>query len=361
MDRRARLHSSLRRTWQRQLRLSDSFWFAVMSLATLMIVYFNSMMPTVATPSLLIVTLLFGGLFLGIRALLYLIVVVGIALTVMAVRGGVLVGQVIGVAISSVLVFWWVRFRSLLGLRGRSSELLLVDLRDQLISHGRVPALPRDWLVDVQISPAHGSAFAGDFVVAYLNQDQTSLDIVVVDVSGKGADAAARALMLQGAMGGLLGATSFGGFFPATNDFLLRQVWEDGFATAAHVRLDLATGKFRSALAGHPPIARFAFGSGKWTTMGTPGPLLGVTQDIYFDVSTDQLDVGDALILYTDGVIEVPGRDLLFGIDKLLGEAERLVARSWKSGARSLIDSVAESPNDDRAVILIRRLPRHTT
>jgi serine phosphatase RsbU (regulator of sigma subunit) len=81
--------------------------------------------------------------------------------------------------------------------------------------------------------------------------------------------------------------------------------------------------------------------------------------DCDFPVVSDRLAVGDALILYTDGVIEVPGRDLMFGIDKLLGAAEQLVAHGWRSGPRALIDAVAESPSDDRAVVLIRKVPRH--
>lgn len=354
------LPGPIKRLWQRQLRLSDAFWFSVAALACLTVVLVHGYMPSIATPSMLIAILILGGLVLGVRALVYVVVVVQLSLLLMAIQGGVVVGQILAVLFSSVLVLWWVRFRAQLGLRGTSADLLLFDLRDQLIAHGRIPSLQRDWVVDAEIRPARESSFSGDFVVAYLNDEGSRLDLVLVDVSGKGPDAAARALTLQGAMGGLLGATSFGEFFPAANQFLLRQDWHDGFATAVHLRIDLATGRFRLALAGHPPVARFSAGSSTWCTMGESGPLLGVSADATFGVISEELGVGDALVLYTDGVIEVPGRDLAFGIDKLLGEAERLVARSWKAGAKSLIDSVAESHNDDRAIVLVRRLPRHS-
>jgi hypothetical protein len=43
------------------------------------------------------------------------------------------------------------------------------------------------------------------------------------------------------------------------------------------------------------------------------------------------------------------------GIDKLLGEAERLVTKGFRHGARKLIDRVAAAVNDDRAVVLVWR------
>ena len=42
----------------------------------------------------------------------------------------------------------------------------------------------------------------------------------------------------------------------AANDYLLRQEWEEGFATAVHLSLDLATGRFEVRTAGHPPAVQ---------------------------------------------------------------------------------------------------------
>ena len=83
--------------------------------------------------------------------------------------------------------------------------------------------------------------------------------------------------------------------------------------------------------------------------------MLGVTEDATFTGESGRLDRGDALLLYTDGLVEVAGRDLSEGIDKLLGEAERLVTRGFRHGARQLIDAVAAGDGDDRALVLIWR------
>lgn len=41
-----------------------------------------------------------------------------------------------------------------------------------------------------------------------------------------------------------------------------------------------------------------------------------------YDADRGVMRPGDALLLYTDGLVEVPGRDLWLGIDKLLGVAD---------------------------------------
>ena len=53
--------------------------------------------------------------------------------------------------------------------------------------------------------------------------------------------------------------------------------------------------------------------------------------------------------------MEIPGRDLEVGIDKLLGEAERLVPRGFAGGGELLVSRVAGASTDDRGLVLIWR------
>ncbi len=57
--------------------------------------------------------------------------------------------------------------------------------------------------------------------------------------------------------------------------------------------------------------------------------MLGVVPDLRGAASETERGVlqrGDALMLYTDGLVEAPGRDIDAGTDRLLGEAERMLA-----------------------------------
>jgi serine phosphatase RsbU (regulator of sigma subunit) len=232
---------------------------------------------------------------------------------------------------------------------------MLLELRDQLRRQGELPRLPRGWQADVAQRSAGASSFGGDFIVSAIADDGKRLELAVVDVSGKGLDAGTRALLLSGALGGLLGSIAPERFLTAANDYLLRQEWAEGFATALHVAIDIPTGDYRLTSAGHPPAVHYAGGSGRWNMVELDGLVLGLSADARFGVYEGRLMPYDALLLYTDGLVEVPGRDLSVGIDRLLGAADALIPRGFAGGAQLLVDTVAADAADDRAVVLLWR------
>jgi hypothetical protein len=63
-------------------------------------------------------------------------------------------------------------------------------------------------------------------------------------------------------------------------------------------------------------------------------------------------------MLYTDGLVEVPGRDIDAGIDRLLGEADRLVTTGFGQGVGNLVQTLLSGRRgqDDCALALIWRL-----
>jgi hypothetical protein len=248
------------------------------------------------------------------------------------------------------------RSRARLGVQGHHGESMFVDLRDRLRAFGELPELPPRWHAEVAVESAYGQSFSGDFVVATRSSSGRWLEVVLVDVSGKGVQAGTRSLLLSGALGGLLGEVEPERFLGAANSYLLRQRWDEGFATAVHVSIDLTTGEYSIGNAGHPAAVQFVNGSGRWQVLGgTSGPLLGVIEDATFQRASGRLARGDALVLYTDGVIESRHRDLTVGVDRMLGAAERLVPRGFAGGAQRLCASAKAGETDDRAVVLIWR------
>ena len=160
-------------------------------------------------------------------------------------------------------VILWSSFRRIrLGVSGPRGESMLVDLRERITKQSQIPELPAQWQVESRIKSAGGTQFSGDFVVASRAPDASAIELLVVDVSGKGVEAGTRALLLSGAFGGLTSAVPHDEFLECANEYLLRLNWDEGFATAIHVHLDLKSGDFAVRKAGHPPAVWMHAGSG---------------------------------------------------------------------------------------------------
>jgi hypothetical protein len=344
----------LPRRWRENRPPQRAAFGVLVALSVLWAVLFFQVSDAVFSSGFQILSLLGGGLLLTPRYLRALIAVSALCLVLeVTIRGGVKPGGLFVIAVAAVAAYEFSRSREELGLGAFGGENLLVELRDRLVQQGRLPALPPGWAGESVVMPAGGVPFAGDFVVSAVFEDR--LEVALVDVSGKGVDAGTRSLLLSGAFGGILGSGDPARFLSVANDYLLRQHWEEGFATAVHVVLDLTTGGFAIGYAGHPPAGRFDSGSGRWSTVEGFGVALGLVDGATYDVQRGQLGPDDALLLYTDGLVEVPGRDLATGIDKLLGEAERLVAQDYAGGAPALVTRVAGLSNDDRGLVILRR------
>ncbi len=244
--------------------------------------------------------------------------------------------------------------RSRLGIAGLRGESILVDLRDRITAMSRIPRLPKGWAADVHLQAAGGTQFGGDFVVAGARSNH-ELDVVVADVTGKGIRAATRSLLLSGAMGSLLYALPRAEFLPAANDYLLRREWVDGFATAVHVYVDLETGHFEVRTAGHPPAIWLDAGSGRWSQVQSDGIALGLAERQVYAFAAGTLRKGDALVVYTDGVVEGPDQELSRGIDRLAGRAQVLHQRGGAIPAKSLVQQ-SRRTEDDQAAVVIQRL-----
>jgi hypothetical protein len=307
------------------------------------------------SPGVLILPILAGGLLLWPRALRILF---GIAAVMVAwdwVKGAAGPGIVATIVITAIFADVLARTRAKLGMQGLRGDQMLIELRDRIRVQSQIPDLPAGWHSVSVLRPAGGSSFGGDFLVSAC--DGKVLEIALVDVAGKGIDAGTRALLLSGAFGGLLGSVPRADFLQACNAYLQRRGLAEGFVTAVHLALDLVTGEFDIASAGHPPAAQFEAGSGKWRLTEARGIVLGVVPDLRIRPERSTLRPGDALMLYTDGLVEVPGRDIDAGIDRLLGEADHLIASGFGAGADRLVQTMqkAGQHSDDCALVLIWR------
>lgn len=345
---------------RREMSVSDRPALVFLVLLTLSCTLGGIVYPDYIPSTVLLLPMFIGSLWLGPRSLPWFIVFVCACFCVLLVDQPTVSLRAIGRAVVTfaiALLIMATSFRrSRLGVSGPLGESMFVDLRDRLRAFGELPELPGGWHAETAVESAYGQSFSGDFVVATRSPDGRWFEVVLVDVSGKGVQAGTRSLLLSGALGGLLGEQEPNRFLTAANNYLLRQNWDEGFATAVHVSIDLATGDYTIGSAGHPPAVQFNNGSGRWEVLGeAAGPLLGVIDDATYIRSYRRLGRGDALVLYTDGVVESRFRDLTVGVDRMLGAAERLVRGGFAGGAKRLCASARAGETDDRAVVMIWR------
>ncbi|MFD3324604.1 PP2C family protein-serine/threonine phosphatase [Streptomyces sp. NPDC058701] len=360
-----RARTALRKSAVDYFRGDASDWLAFVGLLLTIpaIACGTLMLPIWFSPSALVLPIVAGGLLLRPASLLALYAASAAALIVEALVLGpyaqgparVTPGTVLVVAACGFFGLVIAQFRSRVGVPWRRGGTMLFDLRERIRVQSKLPALPRGWHREMALRPAGGQSFSGDFVVAARTNGGRTLEIVLTDVSGKGMEAGSRALLLSGAFGGLLGALPPHGFLPAANGYLLRQDWDEGFATSIHLVLDLETGDYELLSAGHLPALQLSAGTGRWQEKTGEGPLLGVYDGAEFTPARGNLRRGDVLMLFTDGLVETSDRDISEGIDRLTGEADRYVAAGWDGAAWHLIEKVAKDVNDDRALLLIRR------
>ncbi len=237
------------------------------------------------------------------------------------------------------------------GLPGPVSEAMLTDLRDMLQNQGSIPELPEGWRSQSAMLAANDVGYGGDFLVANIHEGR-KLELILVDVVGKGVGAAARALQFGGALGGLIGALPPRELFAAANNFLVRQNSDETFATAVHVLTDLETGEYQLTSAGHPPALVWSQAGGQWDVDRARGTALGIVPSPELHRTSGRLAPGDALLFYTDGVIETRTSDLDSGIAWLQRTASRAIAPGFEGAAQRIIEEVSRG-DDDRAVLIL--------
>jgi hypothetical protein len=131
---------------------------------------------------------------------------------------------------------------------------------------------------------------------------------------------------------------------------------DERIVTAFFGTLDLRDGTFRYAMAGHPPPL-VASASGALTQLDGRGPALGVDECGEFLTMEREIDVGAALVLYTDGLVEIE-QDYAKGMAAL---ERAILAESFRGG-----DNVAQrihdralggvKPKDDCALLFVKVL-----
>ncbi|MFB9607826.1 SpoIIE family protein phosphatase [Streptomyces roseofulvus] len=186
---------------------------------------------------------------------------------------------------------------------------------------------------------------------------------VIGDVQGHDTHAAA----VMGQLRIVLRAYAAEGHTPATvmarASVFLHELDTERFATCTYAEADPGTGVVQVVRAGHvDPLVREADGTCRRVPVegGLPLGLSAEFGRLDYPVTTVELDPGQTLMLFTDGLVEKPGADLDEGLE-WLSSLVRHGPADLQELADHLCDVVADrGGEDDVAILLLRRLGAYT-
>jgi len=237
--------------------------------------------------------------------------------------------------------------------RSRIAHTLQVKLLPE-----RLPDIPRALMAARYRAAGELNEVGGDFYDVF-QRSPTEWALVVGDVSGKGAEAAAvTALARYTLRAAALEDTPPSGALHRLNAAML---YDDTSQFATVVIAYLSAGPegsiaLRVALAGHPAPA-IVRRDGRVEMAGRYGTMAGLRADIEVHDVAVRLDPGDVLLLYTDGVTEAGPRRTPFGEAGLVSVLRDLPGRS----PQEVVDAVEQAvvaaqpgdPRDDIALLAI--------
>jgi serine phosphatase RsbU (regulator of sigma subunit) len=188
--------------------------------------------------------------------------------------------------------------------------------------------------------------------------------VVIADVSGKGISAA---LLMAFVRPVLRAALDRSGdpveALERTNQILVEERRTGLFVTVLAGVLDLDTGVFTFANAGHemPLLASPGGVDPRWLPGG--GPLVGVFRRLDLVAESVQVLPGERLVLYTDGITDAQAPDgARFGEERLRAALRGTCDGRAEDTCRAVIQGVLAfqadaNPADDLALLVLRRIP----
>lgn len=205
------------------------------------------------------------------------------------------------------------------------------------------PAFPMRKEFDLHASMDPAKEVGGDFYDFFLI-DEDHLGLVMADVSGKGVPAA----LFMMASKIILSSHAQIGKSPAqiltdTNAAICANNKEEMFVTVWVGILEISTGKLTAANAGHEYPAIYRNGKKFDLLLDKHDLVIGAMDGVKFREYELQLEPGDKLFLYTDGVPEATNSNQeLFGTDRMIDALNK----NLNVTPKEVLENVKEAVND---------------
>ncbi len=159
----------------------------------------------------------------------------------------------------------------------------------------------------------------GDYYDFY-HREGDVLDLVIADVSGHSIGSALMAAEVRSVLHAEMHSFSHTGeILSALNDILFEDLGQAGLCiTLTYLKFDAPTRTLSYSNAGHPPALLSRSSKTRCKELDAEGLILGVKKEVFFEERSIQLQSGDLVLLYTDGITEAQNdTGELFGLARL--------------------------------------------
>lgn len=228
-----------------------------------------------------------------------------------------------------------------------------------------LPSKPPSWPGYTVAASCDPAKDVGGDLYDFLKLPDGRWGVCVADVSGKGVPAALYMTLTKGVLAAVTQDSSdLAPIVTAVNTHVHAVARRKIFVTMAMGALDLENRTMEYARAGHNPIVWRRIGVNETTLLTPPGLGLGITGGSAFQrtlrTQSLQLESGDALVFYSDGLTEaMNATGEQYGEERLLAAVHRTDGMDAAATRESIIGDVFEflqgvHPQDDLTVVVIR-------
>lgn len=197
----------------------------------------------------------------------------------------------------------------------------------------------------------------------YIDIDDYRVGALISDVSGKGVPASLVMVMIRTVFTSYISRSDVdcSKVVKAINDSLSADFAIDKFATLFFMIYNRKNGELSFANAGHGPLFCYRAAMGACTTTKLDGVPIGIMEDVDYKQARVQLNPGDVVVMYTDGITEMRNEEKEeYGMARV----HRMLLDHAELNARDFVDLLVEdverfrgeaSPHDDMTLLVFKR------
>ena len=253
--------------------------------------------------------------------------------------------------------------REHLQLESIQSDLAVAGEIQKAILPCRFPPFPEITDLDIYASMTPAKEIGGDFY-DFFRLDEDRIGLVIADVSGKGVPAALFMAVSNTLLRSIaLTKDNSRECIEELNRLICRVNVNSMFVTVFYGILNHRTGALDYTNGGHNPAYVLRGKNGELERLGRfPNLVVGGFEDFSYKSESAQLDPGDSLFLYTDGITEAfDAKDEAFGDERLEDSLEEL----YHDDAKTIIEGVHadlgefigdRTQSDDITMLVVKRL-----